>query len=174
MFGKSIDMDIMDSKVSSMAVTSALVLTIPFGLFQALGNNFWSELRRAIDNCGHSNDIASIDNIKKNLLNNLNGALAASIIGILLSTFYYLLKPSSARSMTLLMKKKIRILVLVLFLTNFSAMVCAINLAYGFNQFYLVEYDTDLCKNGFNDNGRGVTMIIFTGVGFLVCIAFMW
>ena len=106
--GKSDDED-MDTKVNSMGLISALVLTIPFGLFTSLGNDYWSGLAQAIIDCGSDTKSTSIGPAKDGLLNNLIASLVASVLGIILSTFYYLFKPPDAKKrMTLGANKKIK------------------------------------------------------------------
>ena len=81
MTGKSDDDD-MDTKVNSMGLISALVLTIPFGLFTSLGNDYWSGLSQAIINCGSDANNTGIGHIKDWLLNNLVAALVASVMAV--------------------------------------------------------------------------------------------
>ena len=169
--GKCDDED-MDTKVSSMALISALVLTIPFGLFTGLGNDYWSGLSQAITNCGYGGDIGRV---KDGLLNNLVAALVASVLGIILSTFYYLFKPPDAKRMTLTTQKKLKVLVTMLFFSCVVSLVCIINSANIMSANYMVDYDFEFCRTKWNTNDyRGFTGIVFLIIGLLVGIYLVW
>ena len=170
----------MDSKVNSMALISALVLTIPFGLFTALGDEYWSNLQVAFETCSEEYPdreiYKSIGGMKALLLNNLMGALVASIIGILFSTFYYLFKPCTAKHMTMTTLRKLKMLITLLFCTSVVAMVCIINVANILNANYLVGYNYDLCHAGpFNgDDYRGGAGIACGILGLFISFFLVW
>lgn len=173
-FGAITDLDL-DTCVNSMALISALVLTIPYSVIGNLGPSFWQNFREAVIAC--DDDVSAWYEVPRDLiLNNLYCSLVSSVCGIILSTFYYLFKPATKNLMTVLTMRKLKYLVFVLFMTCIIAIVSIMNLAVMLSWTYTVDYTDQWCRPqpSLRDNGRGTYTIRFTILGLIVAAILVW
>jgi hypothetical protein len=123
-----------DTAFSAISIVSALLLTIPFSLSSTFDSDFLETLTTTIENCPENtkwgrafSTIHSINNVI-NTSNQLNtNIFFSSLIGLLVTTMYFILKPSNLEFMTKWSKVKLKLLALLgagaLFVNMISIMI---------------------------------------------------
>jgi len=125
-----------DTSFSAISIVSALLLTIPFASASYFDSDFLETLTSTIENCPESSkwgksfrDPKSIDFLINNF-NQLNtNIFFASLLGIIISTVYFILKPSNLDIISKWSKLKLKFLAVlgsmtllmnIIFLMNFG------------------------------------------------------
>ena len=115
-----------DAGVNAFALLNALVLTIPYGCVMNLNGEFFDELYAAWQLC-EPNEVTMAtvyggEAVYHNyIIRNLCVANYGSICGLIMATLYYVFKPTDSTGLTRWSKKKIRILVMCIFISTIAA-----------------------------------------------------
>ncbi len=88
MDGSDISYEEIDAAVNTIAVVCALVLTIPFSILGNLGYEFWDFYKEV-----SPDTLCWVYNLT---FNTLNGIILSSVTSIILTVFYYILRPRQA------------------------------------------------------------------------------
>ena len=152
-----------------MALICALLLTIPFGLLSYINDSFWTTISKQFEACGGNLANAGTYNVadfQYEIVHNIVCVIYASMAGLILSTFYYLFKPSKSVKITSSMSRRERILVLLLFVCCSSSVVGIMNIIISINP--AEKY----CENQFTYTWRvGVGFLSFS---FVAGLGLMW
>jgi len=105
---------------TAISIVSALLLTIPFNAAQLFNDNFFESFSSAVASCptdkGWGKDFNSIS-AQNNLFNRINevstNSFFSSLLGITLSTVYFVLKPSDLNMLSKWNKRKLKLLALI-------------------------------------------------------------
>lgn len=163
-----------DGGVSAMALICALLLTIPFGLLSFLNDSFWTSTGKKIDACGGSilsTGEYGLADYQYEIVHNLVCVIYASMSGLILSTFYYLFKPSKSIKITPSLMKRERILVLLLFVCCCSSVVGIMDITADMI-IISVNPAEQFCSNPFSYSWQvGVAFLAFS---FVAGLALMW
>ena len=115
-----------DTGVNAFALLNALVLTIPYGCVMNLNGEFFDELYAAWQLC-EANEVNQATVMSgeaayhNNIIMYLSVANYGSICGLIMATLYYVFKPTDSTGLTRWSKKKIRILVMSIFICTVAA-----------------------------------------------------
>lgn len=131
-----------DAGVNSMALICALLLTIPFQLVSSVDDTFLGNLKAATLNCSS----VSFSTVYGNFQGVICVIITGSIIGLLLSTVYYLFKPANPMRVTNSHRVKERLLIMTLFLATVLSVVALLQLSFMLLN-YMVILNDDICAN---------------------------
>ena len=80
-----------------MVLVCALILTIPFGFFGYFDEEFFDDMRTAIDTCraNYSEEefFLTYDYESKDIMNNIVTCIMSSLLTLIMAVLYYLFKP---------------------------------------------------------------------------------
>jgi len=115
-----------DSGVSAFALLNALVLTIPYGVIMNLNGEFYDKLYASwltceVDKPNMAKQSGGEGTFHDYLISNLSVANYGSISGLIMATLYYVFKPTDSTALSRWSKKKIRILVMAIFISTVAA-----------------------------------------------------
>ena len=135
MNGKDLDSDTLDGAVGALALICALVLTIPYGLMSSMSSEFWDNIDKLATECEEFD--AGV--MSSQLYTAIRVTIFTSTGGLIVSTFYYLLKPKDLIPWW----PRGRFFLLLLFLlTSISviALICVSNVYIGVTGFVSEKY----------------------------------
>ena len=115
-----------DAGINAFALLNALVLTIPYGCIMNLNGEFFDQLHNAWEACDPNKaNMASISlgetAFHNYIIRNLSVANYGAISGLIMATLYYVFKPTDSTGLTRWSKKKIRLLVMSIFICTVAA-----------------------------------------------------
>ena len=162
-----------DSGIGAMVLVCALILTIPFGVFSFINDSWFTSLRNALSNCssGLSYSHQTYGVIHSSITKSLSACVYFSMMGLIISSVYYVFKPLPGKEMDRWCRSQGRVLIACLF----SCTACSVAglMALG---LYLLEYSAiqfaDVCT--YDVNKLYVPGIIGLVVSFGVSIMCMW
>jgi hypothetical protein len=96
MQGEDICIGDVDEIFSTLALVNILALTIPFSVVMEFNPSYWSAMREMTQNCSTKTDsynLATYDYIFSNFRNTITLLSFASATTVLITIFYYLLRP---------------------------------------------------------------------------------
>ena len=123
-----------ESAISAMALICALILTVPFWIFGLFKDSYITDLKDSIDICpGHVNKFGeSFHDAYRTLLLYPSVTMYTSLMGLIMSSIYFIFKPSKGRDLDKWCRKQGRLLMLILFVLCVIAVTtlcaCAANL----------------------------------------------
>lgn len=148
--------------IGALVTICALVLTIPFGTFQTLSGDFFQSIKDALDACpGATLNGRTYHAIFKDIIHALAGTIYSSIMGLIISSVYYVFQPLPGKDMDRWCRRQGRFLFISLFLLTQISVIYLLVLSYSLLQFYSVRVN-DLCD-------YSVVRIFFPGVAMIVC-----
>ena len=141
----SIDIDY-DTSFSAISIVSALLLTIPFNAINFFNNDIYEEIEAAITNCAENQPDSPMAKMHiKGIVFGSQAYISAvfftSLIGILVSTIYFIFKPSDIKAMSKRSKLKLKRLALIGSLLLFINLFCVMVLGVKSTQLFATFYD---------------------------------
>jgi hypothetical protein len=90
-----------DSGMSAMALVCALILTIPFGVFSFLTDAFFTSIREALEACPNQQTITgwNYSLFYTHVMQSFSVCLYCSMMGIIVTSVYYIFKPLPGKDM---------------------------------------------------------------------------
>jgi hypothetical protein len=131
---ESINVDY-DTSFSAISIVSALLLTIPFSAFSFYNDDFFEAIRGAIIYCEENQPHSvmahkSLKDIVSGAQSYISAVFFSSLMGIIVSTIYFIFKPTDISALSRRSKLKIKGLALIgstiIFINLFSVMVLGI------------------------------------------------
>ena len=126
-----------DSGIGALVLVCALILTIPFGCISFLNDAFFTGLQNALALCpdGRSYSNQTYAMIHFRIMRTLSACIFFSMMGLILSSVYYVFKPRPGRDLDLWCRNQGRFLIGSMFLVTALDIIGLI--AFG---TYLLEY----------------------------------
>ena len=91
--GRELETAEADAAMNTLALVAALLLTIPFSLIGGMNQQYWVQLASALSGCGHVELTAR--RMYAAIFNPLAALVYFSMGAIVMTVFYYLLRPNS-------------------------------------------------------------------------------
>jgi len=91
-YGIGLQLQIVDTFLNTLSLINALIVTIPFGVMSFYSYDFWDSLEQAMNAQGCGNRYDQVYNI---IRGNINAVLCFSLIPLLITTLYYIVRPSN-------------------------------------------------------------------------------
>ena len=119
-----------DSAINAFALVNALILTIPFGVLMSLDHSWLKDFREAVAGCPQNSSVFRymqttvmpilsgndlFTSVYTDLVGRLSGSVYFSMMGLILSTLYYIFSPSDKSVLTSNGSMRQRILIVVAF-----------------------------------------------------------
>jgi len=133
--GEDLNESTLDGAVQALALINGLVITIPYGLMSSLDSNFWDNIVVLSANCPQY----GFDAMSFQLYLGLRATVYSSTAGLIISSFYYLLKPKDVHTWW----RKGRFFLIFLFLftaVSVIALISTSNLYMGITGFSSTTY----------------------------------
>jgi hypothetical protein len=91
-YGIGLQLQIVDTFLNTLSLINALIVTIPFGVMSMYGYDFWDSLEQNMKahGCGKR-----FDSVYDSVRSNINAVLCFSLIPLLITTMYYIVRPSN-------------------------------------------------------------------------------
>ncbi len=91
-YGIGLQLQIVDTFLNTLSLINALIVTIPFGVMSMYNYDFWDTLEQNMkaNGCG-----GHFDNVYDSIRSNINAVLCFSLIPLLITTLYYIVRPSN-------------------------------------------------------------------------------
>jgi hypothetical protein len=145
-FGKSHMMEDPDAAISAMTLVCALTLTIPFSIMSYVDSTFFTELKSALSNCsttgGSTKD--SYDTVFHSMQQALWACIMCSIMGLTLSSVYYVFQPLPGKDLDGWCRNQGRVLFSSLIIVTMCAIVALLVLSSYLFTYYTVPTE-DVC-----------------------------
>ena len=167
-----------DMAVNLFTLVSTLVLTIPFGLMGSLTNSYWDWLSAEVDNCLYATETypnGYWQIIYEQVINNIFASIYTALVGIVLSVFYYLLRPSDQDDFVHWWSRG-KYIVVFIFANATCSVVTIVNLfnALSFNFINGTDhYCYKLHQNSTEGNTAGILALSYLIAAVLIGIAVM-
>ena len=162
-----------DAGIGAMVLVCALILTIPFGTFSYVNPQFLSNLSTALLACPDEKSYSgeSYGQIHDRMTASLSACMYFSLMGLIISSVYYVFKPLPGKGIDRWCRLQGRILMLSLFIVTAAAISSLMSLG-----LYLLEYSSqesiDICT--FHANPSYETGIAGIVLSFVIALACMW
>ena len=162
-----------DSGIGAMVLVCALILTIPFSTFSYLNAEWLSSLETAVNSCSNQRSYSgeSYGQIHDRMISSLSACMYFSLMGLIISSVYYVFKPLPGKEIDHWCRLQGRVLMLSLFMVTAAAISSLMSLG-----LYLLEYSSlqpiDICS--FHANPSFETGIIGIVLSFVIAVACMW
>lgn len=161
-----------DTGIGAMVLVCALILTIPFGTFSYLNDNFLTALQNNLSKCvnGKSFSGQSFETIR-NLINKSRSAcIFCSIMGLILSSVYYVFKPLPGKDLELWCRNQGRFLIASLFIVTALDIAGLMTLGYCLLGYSSVQLENICTYDGSEIFKSGVYGVV---VSFVVAVGCM-
>ena len=162
-----------DSGIGAMVLVCALILTIPFSTFSYINAGWLLSLQTAVESCSNKKSYSgeSYGQIHDRMISSLSACMYFSLMGLIISSVYYVFKPLPGKEIDHWCRLQGRALILSLFLVTAAAISSLLSLG-----LYLLEYSSlesiDICFFHANPSYEtGITGIVLS---FLLALACMW
>lgn len=162
-----------DAGIGAMVLVCALILTIPFSAFSFINDSFLSALKSAIEACpnqkSHSGE--SFDFIHHRMNISLTACMYFSMMGLIISSVYYVFKPLPGKEIDRWCRCQGRVLIMSLFCVTGAAIAALMTLGLYLIEYSLVRLDESCTYS--------VDALYFPGiaglaVSFFIALACMW
>ena len=162
-----------DAGIGAMVLVCALILTIPFGVLSFINDTYLTNLKAAIEGCSHmtSQSGESFHLVRNRINISLSACMYFSMMGLIISSVYYVFKPLPGKEIDRWCRLQGRILIMSLFLVTGAATSALMTLG-----LYLLEYSLTL----FSDTCTySVGPLYYPGIAglassFALAVACMW
>lgn len=91
-YGIGLQLQIVDTFLNTLSLINALIVTIPFGVMSMYGADFWDSLEQSMKQHGCG---SQFDDVYNSIRGNINAVLCFSLIPLLITTLYYIVRPSN-------------------------------------------------------------------------------
>mmetsp|Transcript_16078 Transcript_16078/g.15429 ORF Transcript_16078/g.15429 Transcript_16078/m.15429 type:complete len:361 (-) Transcript_16078:151-1233(-) len=155
-----------DAGISAMALVCALILTIPFGIFGSLTDGFFASVREAIEKCP-GNPPQTITgwtypDMYLRTMQSFSTSLYCSMMGIIVTSIYYIFKPLPGKDMRKWCLSQGRVLLVLMFLVTTASLSGLMAIGFYLLYFSAGEYK-DLCT-------YDVSYLYYPGlIGLVIC-----
>jgi hypothetical protein len=146
-FGKSHMMEDPDAAISAMTLVCALTLTIPFSIMSYMNGTFFTDLKATLSNCPAgigSSAKDSYDTVFRSMQQALWACVMCSIMGLTLSSVYYVFQPLPGKDLDGWCRNQGRVLFTSLIIVTMCAIVALLVLSSYLFTYYTVPTD-DVC-----------------------------
>eukprot|EP00744_Colponema_vietnamica_P012461 GILI01017487.1.p1 GENE.GILI01017487.1~~GILI01017487.1.p1 ORF type:complete len:197 (-),score=3.54 GILI01017487.1:83-673(-) len=157
--------DLMDESVNALALICALLLTIPFGIMPSLNFAYWEKIGELSKDCPKY-DYTHARGI---FIFVLGWSVYLNVSGIVLVTFYYVLKPKYFDKW---FRSRGKYLLTLLILVTLASLIVLILLFGNLFAYYNVDYK-NYCAS-FVDITNNVPLIVFACLYIAVVLACLW
>ena len=138
------DVEDIDSAVNTLAIVSALLVTVPYGVVTAFDHSYWDWLQNVpcADTIQEFGGQSYNHFYLKNVIQQLWMSLFSSMLGIGLTVFYYMLRPGDPEIFKIWWRRG-RWAVFMIFVCAFVAVMITLAMAgWILNGWYVVSTDT--------------------------------
>lgn len=162
-----------DTGIGAMVLVCALILTIPFGAFSYLNDNYLTSLQDSLTKCvdGRSFSGQNFDSIKNLITKSLSACIFCSIMGLILSSVYYVFKPLPGKDLELWCRNQGRILIASLFVVTALDIAGLMALGYCLLGYSSIQF-ADICTYDgsqiFKSGVYGVVVSFVVAVGCML------
>jgi hypothetical protein len=135
------DVDDIDAAVNTLAIVSALLVTVPFGVVTSFDHTYWDWLESVpcASTVQKMGGVSYFHFYQTNFIKQIYLSLFASILGVGLTAFYYMLRPSDTELFRFWWKRG-RYVVMVMFLCAFITTIMTMSMAgWVLNGWYVVS-----------------------------------
>ena len=133
-----------DSGIAAMSLVCALILTIPFGCFSFLNDDYFSSLKTSLQLCagGTSFSGQTFDMIHTFIMRSVSACLFFSIMGLIISSIYYVFKPIPGSDLKIWCENQGRYLVGSLFIITALDVVGLMALGHCLMEYSAISIDS--------------------------------
>lgn len=161
-----------DTGIGAMVLVCALILTIPFGAFSYLNDSFLTALQKSLKQCENEKSYSgqTFENIRSLINKSLSACIFCSLMGLILSSVYYVFKPLPGKDLDTWCRNQGRILIASLFIVTALDIAGLMALGYcllGYSSVQLVNICTYDVGAVYTSGVYGVV------VSFVVAVACM-
>jgi hypothetical protein len=162
-----------DTGIGAMVLVCALILTIPFGAFSYLNDNYLTALQNSLLKCDNAKSFSgqNFESIKNLINKSLSACIFCSIMGLILSSVYYVFKPLPGKDLELWCRNQGRILIASLFIVTALDIAGLMALGYcllGYSSVQLANICTYDSSPIFKSGVYGVIVSFVVAVGCML------
>lgn len=130
-----------DSAMSAMALICALVVTIPFGVFALVNDDFLTRLKATVESCpdGMAYGGKTYKNIYFGFVGSPCLTLYSAIMGLIIASIYFIFKPTKGKDIERWSRKQGRFMMMIGFSVSVIAVIGLLLCGFYIYSFYSVE-----------------------------------
>jgi hypothetical protein len=164
-----------DAAISAMALICALVLTIPFSVFTVINDGFLTALRTAIEACPNGVNYynQSYRTVYIRLVGSPGLTMYASIMGLIISSIYFIFKPSKGKDLDRWCRRQGRLLMTIQFIVCIVAVLALCSTAAQLFSSFNIEL-ANICTADGSSDWIWIPGAAGVAISFILAVIGMW